>query len=95
MQPTPGLYYGRGIVITAGGYPYQIHQAYAHIKLLRRLGCRLPVEIWRSQRRDGRLLKATRQAFDQLHDVRIREIEFVVPDTMPAGFLQALPTDLD
>lgn len=41
--PTPTA--DRGIVIAAGGEPYLVN-AYVLVRLLRELGCRLPVEIW-------------------------------------------------
>ena len=41
----PGGFRGRGIVICAGGVKY-FTNAWVCIQMLRRLGCRLPIQIW-------------------------------------------------
>jgi hypothetical protein len=41
----PDVYAGRGIVICAGGTRY-FTTAWVCIKMLRHLGCRLPIEVW-------------------------------------------------
>ena len=41
----PGRYHGRGIVICAGGVKY-FANAWVCIRMLRRLGCRLPIQLW-------------------------------------------------
>jgi hypothetical protein len=41
----PNRYRGRGIVICAGGVRY-FTNAWVCIKMLRRLGCRLPIQLW-------------------------------------------------
>jgi ADP-heptose:LPS heptosyltransferase len=41
----PGRYEGRGIVICGGGVKY-FTNAWVCINMLRRLGCRLPVQLW-------------------------------------------------
>jgi ADP-heptose:LPS heptosyltransferase len=52
----PGHYQGRGIVICAGGLKY-FTNAWVCINMLRRLGCRLPIQLWHlgSKEVDGRL----------------------------------------
>jgi len=42
--PTGG-FSGRGIVICAGG-PKHLHCGWICIKMLRHLGCTLPIEVW-------------------------------------------------
>jgi ADP-heptose:LPS heptosyltransferase len=41
----PGIYQGRGIVICGGGMRY-LPSAWVCINMLRRLGCRLPIQLW-------------------------------------------------
>lgn len=43
--PYPGGFDGRGIVLCGGGVQYYTN-AWVAIKTLRRLGCRLPIELW-------------------------------------------------
>lgn len=45
IRPCPDTFHGRGIVICAGGIKY-LTCAWVLIKLLRRLGCRLPIQLW-------------------------------------------------
>jgi ADP-heptose:LPS heptosyltransferase len=45
LAPPAELYQGRGIVIAGGGVRY-FTCAWVCIKMLRRLGCRLPIEFW-------------------------------------------------
>jgi hypothetical protein len=45
IPPYPDRYEGRGIVIPAGGSQY-FTNAYVCARMLRHLGCRLPVEFW-------------------------------------------------
>lgn len=45
LPPAPIRFQGRGIVICAGGVRY-FTCAYVTIRVLRRLGCRLPIEVW-------------------------------------------------
>src|SRR3569833_1910992 len=45
IRPYPGGYEGRGIVMCAGGLGY-FTCCWVAIMALRRLGCRLPVELW-------------------------------------------------
>lgn len=44
IPPCPELFHGRGIVICAGGQ--YLPGAWVCIRMLRKLGCNLPVEIW-------------------------------------------------
>ena len=44
-RPAKKSFSGRGIVVCAGGPTYFV-QAYVNIRLLRELGCRLPIQIW-------------------------------------------------
>lgn len=44
----PGGYDGRGIVIAAGGNAY-FTNAYVCVRMLRHLGCRLPVQLWHDE----------------------------------------------
>lgn len=44
LQPYPGRYSGRGVVIAAGGRYWA--SAYVTIRMLRHAGCDLPVECW-------------------------------------------------
>jgi alpha 1,2-mannosyltransferase len=44
----PGIYYGKGIVICAGGQTYTTC-AWVNISMLRYLGCTLPIELWYNQ----------------------------------------------
>src|SRR5688572_20721284 len=41
----PDRFHGRGIVICGGGIRY-FTNAWVCIRMLRRLGCRLPIELW-------------------------------------------------
>jgi ADP-heptose:LPS heptosyltransferase len=45
MPPYPGGFRGQGIVICAGGIRL-FTNAWVCVQLLRRLGCRLPIELW-------------------------------------------------
>ena len=45
IPPYPNYYRGRGIVTCAGG-PKYFTTAWVLIKMLRRLGCRLPIQVW-------------------------------------------------
>lgn len=45
IPPYPGGYQGRGIVICAGGSKY-FPSAWVCLRMLRRLGCTLPVQFW-------------------------------------------------
>lgn len=45
IPPYPGTYHGRGIVICAGGAKF-FTSAWIGIRLLRTLGCTLPIQIW-------------------------------------------------
>lgn len=45
IPPYPGGYAGRGIVTCAGGVKY-LTCAWVLIKMLRHLGCKLPIEVW-------------------------------------------------
>ena len=45
IEAYPGNFKGRGIVMCAGGIKY-FTCAWIAVKILRKLGCRLPVEIW-------------------------------------------------
>ena len=45
IPPYPDRYQGRGIVICGGGVRY-FTCAWVCIRMLRRLGCRLPIELW-------------------------------------------------
>jgi len=45
IPPYPGTFEGRGIVICAGGVKY-LTCAWVLIKMLRHLGCTLPIEVW-------------------------------------------------
>src|SRR6266496_2501499 len=45
IPPYPGGYSGRGIVICGGGFKYSA-PAWVGIKMLRHLGCGLPIELW-------------------------------------------------
>ena len=45
VPPYPGTFSGRGVVICAGGVRY-LTCAWVLIKMLRHLGCELPIEVW-------------------------------------------------
>ncbi len=45
LPPYPGGFEGRGIVICGGG-PQYFPPAWVNIRMLRHLGCTLPVELW-------------------------------------------------
>ena len=45
IPPYPGGFAGRGIVICAGG-PRYFTNAWVCVKMLRRLGCQLPIQFW-------------------------------------------------
>ena len=45
IKPYPAGFSGRGIVICAGGFRY-FTAAWVCINMLRRLGCRLPIQVW-------------------------------------------------
>lgn len=47
----PGCYQGRGIVICGGGTKY-FTNAWISIRMLRKLGCELPVQLWHLGRRE-------------------------------------------
>lgn len=55
IPPYPDTYEGRGIVTCAGGAKY-LPSAWILIKMLRMLGCRLPIQLWYlgEQERDER-----------------------------------------
>lgn len=53
IGPYPqGRYQGRGIVICGGGEKY-LPCAWVCIRMLRRLGCRLPIELWHLRETEG------------------------------------------
>ena len=45
IPPYPGGFKGRGITICAGGFTY-FTNAWVLIRMLRKLGCELPVQFW-------------------------------------------------
>ncbi len=45
IEPYPGRFRGRGVVICAGGVKY-LTSAWVLIKMLRRLECELPIQVW-------------------------------------------------
>jgi hypothetical protein len=45
IPPYPGTFTGRGVVMCAGGLKY-FTCAWVSIKMLRRLGCSLPIQMW-------------------------------------------------
>ncbi|SPE62495.1 conserved hypothetical protein [Verrucomicrobia bacterium] len=45
LRPYPGGFAGRGIVICGGGV-WMFTNAWVCIQMLRRLGCRLPIQLW-------------------------------------------------
>jgi Mannosyltransferase putative len=45
IPPFPRIFDGRGIVICAGG-PKYFHLAWTSVRMLRHLGCTLPIEMW-------------------------------------------------
>lgn len=45
IQPYPGEHEGRGIVVCGGGFKY-FPCAWVCINMLRRLGCKLPIQLW-------------------------------------------------
>jgi hypothetical protein len=45
IPPYPGTFEGRGVVICAGGVKY-LTCAWVLIKMLRHLGCTLPIQVW-------------------------------------------------
>jgi len=45
IEPYPGIFWGRGIVTCAGGVKYNTC-AWVLIKMLRKLGCKLPIQVW-------------------------------------------------
>jgi len=51
IRPYPGGYDGSGIVIPAGGASY-FTNAWVCIKMLRHLGCGLPIQLWHLGRRE-------------------------------------------
>ena len=51
IPPYPNCYHGRGIVICAGGVKY-FTNAWICIKMLRRLGCSLPIQLWHIGRKE-------------------------------------------
>ena len=51
LRPYPGGYEGRGIVICGGGLKY-FPGAWICINLLRRFGCRLPIQLWHLGRKE-------------------------------------------
>lgn len=67
---TPYSYYGDGIVINGGGPIYFIN-AYLNIKLLRKLGCVLPIEWFYIP---GEITDKQRKAAEELDNVVLREI---------------------
>lgn len=52
---------------------------YAHIRLLRRMGCTLPIEVWRSRARDGSISAAAVSAFSHL-GAAVLDLDDVVPE---------------
>lgn len=75
-RASPRLFSGRGIVTTGGRY--QLGLAYAQLRLLRRLGCQLPVEVWVSTARDGAIAPDALSAF-RAHGARVLDLDAVVP----------------
>lgn len=47
LKPYPGGYRGRGIVVVGGGR--YLVSAYITIRVLRHVGCRLPIELWHTR----------------------------------------------
>jgi hypothetical protein len=66
IPPYPGGFEGRGIVIPAGGVKY-FPCAWVCIRMLRQLGCTLPVELWHLG--PGEISDAIRRLLDPM-DVR-------------------------
>ena len=58
VRPYEGGFAGRGITVCAGGYLY-FTNAWVLIRMLRKLGCRLPVQFWYygEEEMDGRMRK--------------------------------------
>ena len=56
IAPYPGGFAGRGITICAGGFRY-FTNAWVLIRMLRKLGCELPVQFWYygEQEMDGKM----------------------------------------
>jgi hypothetical protein len=74
MPQYPGGFSGRGVVIAAGG-PYW-PGAYITAKMLRHVGCTLPVQVWHLDReRESEVLDEFR---------KIPDVEFVNADRHPA-----------
>ena len=48
LKPTPNNFNGKGIVICADGFTY-LTCARVNIRLLRKKGCSLPVELWHQE----------------------------------------------
>jgi len=51
IPPCPDRYSGRGVVICGGGVKY-FTNAWVCINMLRRLGCRLPIQLWHLGRKE-------------------------------------------
>jgi alpha 1,2-mannosyltransferase len=76
------LFHGRGIVISGGGY--QLHLVYASLRLLRELGCLLPVDIWVSSGRNETVPVA------MLHMLRGLDAQVYDTDAVAATFPEML-----
>ena len=68
-----GRFSGAGIVMCAGGRTY-FTCAWVLVNLLRRLGCRLPIEVWYRGRHEmsdvmRRLLESDRQMHERVQEV--------------------------
>ena len=76
LAPYPGGYTGRGIVVAGGGNRY-FACAWVCIRMLRALGCTLPVELWHLGRRemtDEMRNSSNRLAFDVLTPLRFESV---------------------
>ena len=81
MKPYPGTYEGKGIVICAGGFSY-LTCAWINIKLLRKYGCRLPVELWHQK---GEVSNETIAEFKKL-EVTCRTFSDYVEGNVENGY---------
>jgi alpha 1,2-mannosyltransferase len=68
------LFHGRGIVISGGAF--QLHLAYACIKMLRESGCTLPIDLWVSSGRNETLSTTHVQLLAEL-DVQVYDTDLV------------------
>ena len=86
MPSTSRSFAGEGIVICAGGETF-LPCAWVCVNMLRKLGCRLPVEIWHLG--EDELCEKMRAVFA---DRNVRFIDaFKVRESMPARMLEAWP----